>query len=35
MRPGEPPTDETAESLFESLFFDLIGMTCQPSGVLK
>ena len=22
MRPGEPPTDETAESLFESLFFD-------------
>ena len=22
MRPGEPPTDETAETLFESLFFD-------------
>ncbi len=22
MRPGEPPTDETAESLFNSLFFD-------------
>ena len=22
MRPGEPPTDETAESLFEGLFFD-------------
>ena len=22
MRPGEPPTPETAESLFHSLFFD-------------
>jgi DNA-directed RNA polymerase subunit beta len=32
MRPGEPPTVETAEALFQSLFFDPSATTCRPSA---
>ena len=30
MRPGEPPTLETAEALFAGLFFDPDATTCRP-----
>ena len=29
MRPGEPPTKEAAENLFQNLFFNRIATTCQ------
>ncbi len=29
MRPGEPPTMDTAEAMFNSLFFDSDAMTCR------
>ena len=32
MRPGEPPTLETAEAMFHSLFFDRSATTCPPSA---
>ena len=32
MRPGEPPTIETAEAMFQSLFFDPNATTCPPSA---
>jgi DNA-directed RNA polymerase subunit beta len=30
MRPGEPPTMEAAEAMFQSLFFDPSATTCRP-----
>jgi DNA-directed RNA polymerase subunit beta len=30
MRPGEPPTIEAAEAMFQSLFFDPSATTCPP-----
>ena len=30
MRPGEPPTVETAEAMFNSLFFDSASATTSP-----
>ena len=35
MRPGEPPTDETAENLFKSLFFDSERYDLSPVGRVK
>ena len=32
MRPGEPPTIETAEAMFHSLFFDPSATTSRPSA---
>ena len=32
IRPGEPPTPETAEALFRGLFFDPTAMTCRRSA---
>jgi DNA-directed RNA polymerase subunit beta len=30
MRPGEPPTKESAENLFQNLFFSRTATTCPP-----
>jgi DNA-directed RNA polymerase subunit beta len=30
MRPGEPPTKEAAENLFQNLFFHRTATTCPP-----
>ena len=35
MRPGEPPTEETAENLFKSLFFDPERYDLSPVGRVK
>ncbi|MCL2469313.1 MAG: DNA-directed RNA polymerase subunit beta [Alphaproteobacteria bacterium] len=35
MRPGEPPTVETAEALFQGLFFDLDRYDLSPVGRVK
>ena len=35
MRPGEPPTEETAENLFQSLFFDSERYDLSPVGRVK
>ena len=35
MRPGEPPTEETAEALFQSLFFDAERYDLSPVGRVK
>ncbi len=35
MRPGEPPTEETAENLFRSLFFDPERYDLSPVGRVK
>jgi DNA-directed RNA polymerase subunit beta len=35
MRPGEPPTEETAEALFQSLFFDRERYDLSPVGRVK
>ena len=35
MRPGEPPTEETAENLFQSLFFDPERYDLSPVGRVK
>jgi DNA-directed RNA polymerase subunit beta len=35
MRPGEPPTVETAEAMFHSLFFDPSATTCRPSAASR
>lgn len=35
MRPGEPPTKEAAESLFENLFFSLERYSLSPVGRMK
>jgi DNA-directed RNA polymerase subunit beta len=32
MRPGEPPTKEAAENLFQNLFFNPSATTCRPSA---
>ena len=30
MRPGEPPTVDSAEAMFQSLFFERSATTCRP-----
>ena len=35
MRPGEPPTADTAETLFRGLFFDASATTCRAVGRVK
>jgi hypothetical protein len=32
MRPGEPPTIDSAQAMFQSLFFDASATTCRPSA---